>query len=99
MTTATERPDAAREGLLARYPLVFFFIIAYAGTWLLELPYVRFADGAGLLPFSWPIPFWVSAVVAPFAGPCLAAFVMAGVTGGREGVGRLLRREIGRAHV
>jgi membrane protease YdiL (CAAX protease family) len=89
---AAERPDAAREGLLARYPLVFFFIIAYAGTWLFELPYVRFADGASLLPFSWPIPFWVSGVIAPFAGPTLAAFIMAGVTGGRAGIGRLLRR-------
>jgi uncharacterized protein len=92
LTTATDRPDAAHEGLLARYPLVFFFIIAYAGTWLLELPYVRFADGAGLLPFSWPIPFTVSAIVAPFAGPALAGFVMAGVTGGRAGIVRLLRR-------
>jgi uncharacterized protein len=53
---------------------------------------VRLADGAGLLPFSWPIPFVVAAVVAPFAGPCLAAFIMAGVTGGRAGTGRLLRR-------
>src|SRR3712207_4467334 len=95
MTTAdnaAQRPSAAREGLLARHPLVSFFVIAYAGSWLVELPYVRFADGAGLLPFNWPIPFWVSAVVAPFAGPCLAAFVMAGVTGGRSGISRLLRR-------
>jgi uncharacterized protein len=53
---------------------------------------VRFADGAGLLPFSWPIPFPVAAVVAPFAGPTLAAFIMAGVTGGRAGILRLLRR-------
>jgi membrane protease YdiL (CAAX protease family) len=90
--TAAERPGAAREGLLARHPLVFFFIIAYAGTWLLELPYVRFADDAGLLPFSWPIPFPVAAAVAPYAGPTLAAFIMAGVTGGRAGILRLLRR-------
>jgi uncharacterized protein len=91
MTAAAERPDAAREGLLARYPLVFFFIIAYAGTWLVELPYMRFADGASLLPFSWPIPFVVAAAAAPFAGPCLAGFIMAGVTGGRAGIRRLLR--------
>jgi uncharacterized protein len=92
MTTAAERPDAAREGLLARHPLVFFFVIAYASSWLLALPYVRFADGAGLLPFSWPIPFAVSASVIPFAGPTLAAFVMAGMTEGRAGMRRLLRR-------
>jgi uncharacterized protein len=87
-----QRPGAAREGLLARHPLVSFFILAYAGSWLVALPYVRFADGTGLLPFSWPIPFLVSAAVAPFAGPTLAAFIMAGVTEGRAGIGRLLRR-------
>jgi hypothetical protein len=70
MTTATERPFAARGGLIARHPLVFFFIIAYAGSWLLALPYVRFADGSGLLPFSWPIPFIpVAAAIIPFMRP------------------------------
>jgi hypothetical protein len=29
---AAQQPDAAREGLLARYPLLFYFIIAYAGA-------------------------------------------------------------------
>ena len=29
---ATQRLGAPREGLLARHPLVFFFVIAYAGT-------------------------------------------------------------------
>jgi hypothetical protein len=79
MTAAdtARRPGAPRAGLRARYPLVSFFILAYAGSWLVELPYVRFADGAGLLPLSWPIPFAVSAAVAPFAGPFLAAFIMA----------------------
>jgi hypothetical protein len=33
MTTATERPYAARGGLLARHPLVFFFVLAFAFTW------------------------------------------------------------------
>jgi membrane protease YdiL (CAAX protease family) len=88
----TQPQAAARGGLLARHPLVFFFILAYAGTWLVVLPYVRFADGAGLLPFRWPIPFAASAVVAPFAGPFLAALILAGVTEGRAGIGRLLCR-------
>jgi uncharacterized protein len=36
--TAAERPGARREGLLARHPLVFYFVIAYAGTWLVQVP-------------------------------------------------------------
>jgi membrane protease YdiL (CAAX protease family) len=79
------------KGLLARHPLVFFFIIAYAGTWLTELPYVLSEDGAGLLPFSSPLLIWTSPLTV-FMGPFLAAFVMTGATEGREGVGRLLRR-------
>ncbi|MBV9452725.1 MAG: hypothetical protein JOZ19_01180, partial [Rubrobacter sp.] len=81
MTTANaaEQPDAARENLLARHPLVFYFIIAYAGTWLVELPYVLSEDGVGLLPFSstpltWTLPLSI------FLGPFLSAFIMTGTT-------------------
>ncbi|MGE5261288.1 MAG: CPBP family intramembrane glutamic endopeptidase [Actinomycetota bacterium] len=80
------------KGVIARYPLIFYFVIAYAGSWLVVLPYLRSAGGAGLLPFNWPIPFPVSAALAPFAGPCLAAFIMTGVTQGSAGIRRLLRR-------
>src|SRR5262245_18637067 len=83
---------AADQGVLSRYPLIFFFIIACAGSWLVVLPYLRTANGAGLLPFAWPVPFAVSAALAPFAGPFLAAFVMTGVTEGTPGIRRLLGR-------
>jgi len=80
------------KGVLSRHPLVSYFIIAYAGSWLVVLPYLRSASGAGLLPFNWPVPFAVSAALAPFAGPFLAAFIMTGVTEGKPGIRRLLRR-------
>ncbi len=86
------QPPVRDKGILARYPLIFYFIIAYTGSWLVVLPYLRSPGGAGLLPFSWPIPFPVSAALAPFAGPCLAAFIMTGVTQGSAGICRLLRR-------
>jgi membrane protease YdiL (CAAX protease family) len=89
---AAQPVGTSREGLLTRHPLVFYFIIAYGGSWLLALPYVRFGHGAGLLPFRWPVPFPVSAAVIPFAGPFLAGFIMTGVTEGRAGIRRLLRR-------
>jgi membrane protease YdiL (CAAX protease family) len=94
MTTAENTAPLsgdARQGLLARHPLVFYFLIAYAGTWIVELPYVLSEDGAGLLPFSIPLLTW-TLPVSIFTGPFLAAFVMTGATEGREGVGRLLRR-------
>jgi hypothetical protein len=39
-TAAPVQPAAPHQGVLARHPLTFYFIIAYAGTWLFELPYV-----------------------------------------------------------
>jgi uncharacterized protein len=93
-TAAPLQPDAPHRGikaLLARHPLVSFFVIAYAGTWLVELPYVLSEYGAGLLPTRSPVLLWTSPV-AIFAGPFLSAFVMTGVTEGRAGVHRFLRR-------
>jgi uncharacterized protein len=93
-TAAPLQPAAPQRGikaLLARHPLVSFFVLAFAGTWLTELPYVLSADGSGLLPFSSPLLPW-TAPVSVFMGPFLAAFVMTGATEGREGVGRFLRR-------
>jgi membrane protease YdiL (CAAX protease family) len=80
------------QGHLARHPLVSYFIISYAGSWLIVLPYLRSATGVGLLPFSWPVPFAVSAALAPFAGPSFAAFIMTGLTEGSAGIAELLRR-------
>ena len=93
MTAANPPVQSASpyKGLLARHPLVFFFIFAYAGTWLLEMPYVLSEDGSGLLPFSSPVLGWMM-LVSIFMGPFLAAFIMTGATEGREGVGRFLRR-------
>src|SRR5918994_5141845 len=93
-TAAPVQPAAPHRGiraLLARHPLVSFFVLAYAGTWLTELPYVLSEDGSGLLPYSSPLLIWTSPLTV-FMGPFLAAFVMTGATEGREGVGRLLRR-------
>src|SRR3954470_21051281 len=93
MTAANPPVQSASpyKGLLARHPLVFFFIFAFAGTWLFELPYVLSEDGVGLLPYSSPVLLWTSPV-SIFVGPFLAAFVMTGVTEGRAGVRRFLRR-------
>jgi membrane protease YdiL (CAAX protease family) len=89
---ARGRRTTPNGGLLSRYPLVSFFVIAYLGSWLTILPYLRSASGAGLLPFHWPVPFAVSATLAPFAGPFLAAFVVTGATEGKPGIYRLLGR-------
>jgi hypothetical protein len=61
-TAAPVQPAAFQRGiraLLASHPLVSFFVLAFAGTWLTELPYVLSEDGSGLLPFSSPLLVWL----------------------------------------
>jgi membrane protease YdiL (CAAX protease family) len=97
MTTAnaSERPATARGGLLARHPLIFYFLLAYAGTWVVTVPLALCANNVGLLPFGVPdrSVFFISALWV-FLGPTLAAFIMTGMTEGRAGIRRLLSRYV-----
>jgi membrane protease YdiL (CAAX protease family) len=81
-TTATPSHTTATTGMRSVFPLVAFFALAYALSWLILVP-----AGFGLLPDSAGILAWL----APF-GPAVAAFVVSGLTGGRAAVGQLLRR-------
>jgi hypothetical protein len=40
--------------LIGRYPLISYFVIAYAGSWLVWALFVLSRDGSGLLPFHSP---------------------------------------------
>ena len=96
-SAAPVQPDGARRGikaLVARYPLLFYFIVAYAFAWLAEMPLVLSEDGAGLLSYRWPLGLYAHIAIASFVGPFLSAFIMTGITEGREGVGRLVHRMV-----
>jgi membrane protease YdiL (CAAX protease family) len=92
---ASARPASPQRSLLARHPLVFYFLIAYAGAWLLEVPIALSETGTGLLPFTIPRPLLALVIAAAtFLGPTLSAFIMTGITEGRIGIRRLLRRYV-----
>jgi membrane protease YdiL (CAAX protease family) len=78
MTTATERPYAPRGGLIARHPLVFFFVLAFAFTW-----------GYFVLFLALQLP--QKMILLGAAGPTVSALLILAVTSGRPGVLRLLR--------
>lgn len=80
------------KGLLTRQPLLSFFAIAYALTWLAWSPWHLSESGAGLLPFGREGISAYLNTVALILGPTLSAFIMTGATEGRGGVRRLLRR-------
>jgi uncharacterized protein len=96
MAAATPVQPAAPHGglkaLLARHPLVSFFVMAYALTWLAWSPWYLSEDGIGLLPYDGESISDYLNPVALIVGPTLSAFIMTGVTKGREGVRHLLRR-------
>src|SRR5919199_7009823 len=80
------------KGLLARHPLISFFVLAYALSWLAWSPWYLSESGIGLLHYDGgDISLYVN-VVALIVGPTLSAFVVTGATDGREGVRSLLRR-------
>jgi uncharacterized protein len=95
MTSAPAQPASVRQGLLARHPLVSFFFMAYAFSWVVWAPWVLGEDGAGLLPIniSQTASGYLNAT-AILAGPTLSAFIMTATTEGREGVRRLLARYV-----
>jgi membrane protease YdiL (CAAX protease family) len=85
-------PHGGLKGLLARHPLVSFFVLAYSLTWLAWSPWYLSEDGIGLLPYDGEGVSDYLNTVALIVGPTLSAFIMTGVTEGREGVRRLVRR-------
>ena len=92
-TTAPQpAPVSPLRGLLIRHPLVSFFTLAYALTWLAWSPWFLSEDGVGLLPFDGEGISDYLNTVALIMGPTLSAFIMTGAIEGREGVGRLLHR-------
>src|ERR687894_2810398 len=83
-TTATPSRATATTGTRSVFPLIAFFALAYALSWLILVP-----AGLDLLPASAVFLAWL----APF-GPAVAAFVVTALTGGRPAVGQLLRRMV-----
>ena len=81
--------------MLPRYPLVSFFVMAYAFSWFVWSPWVLGEDGAKVLPPGLSVPTSAARLLLAagiLAGPTLAAFIMTARTEGREGVRRLLGR-------
>jgi membrane protease YdiL (CAAX protease family) len=97
MSTLTVNPRITFAGsirnILASHPLIAYFVLAFAGTWLLIAPMVLGQDGLGLLPYSVPFGVYVVLFLASsFTGPTLAAVAVTAALEGREGVKAFFRR-------
>jgi membrane protease YdiL (CAAX protease family) len=85
-------PHRGLKGLLTRHPLLSFFALAYALTWLAWSPWYLSESGIGLLPLDGEGMSAYLNTLALIVGPTLSAFIMTGATEGKDGVRRLLRR-------
>jgi uncharacterized protein len=84
MTTSTERAYAARGGLIARHPLVFFFTLTCLLTW-----------GWDMLSWALGLQLPISTVnLVSASAPTVVAFLILAITSGKPGVLRLLRRYV-----
>lgn len=81
--------------LIRRYPLVAYFVVAFAGTWLFFAPLSLSQRGLGWLPIelSDTVGF-VLYFLATYTGPFAAAFLVTGVVEGKAGIKRLARRMV-----
>jgi membrane protease YdiL (CAAX protease family) len=70
-------------GIMRRYPLFFYFFLAYAFSWLISLLYVL--SIWGVLPGDYTFLL----ILKQWVGPALAGIVMTFVTTGTEGFRRL----------
>lgn len=99
--TTTSQPVTSSQlkRLIIGHPLLAYFIIAFAGSWIIWLPAVLAQNGLGLLPFTIPATPFVPlayglAALSSITGPLLAAFIVTAVIGGKAGVKQLLSRYI-----
>ena len=49
---ASARSASPRTSLLARHPLISFFVMAYVFTWIVWSPWVLSEEGVGLLSYE-----------------------------------------------
>jgi membrane protease YdiL (CAAX protease family) len=85
---ASIQSASSQRGVLARYPLVFYFLIAFSFSWLMFLPGVLTYYGVLNISDSLVSVLGITGLL----GPILSGFVMTAVTEGRAGMRRWLRR-------
>jgi membrane protease YdiL (CAAX protease family) len=95
--TVEYRPaGSGPRALVARYPLISFFTLAFALSWLAWTPYVLSDSGLGLEPIHFPVILGSTqlAGVLPgaYLGPICAAFIVTALGQGRPGLRRWLGR-------
>jgi membrane protease YdiL (CAAX protease family) len=92
--TATTPSDSGIKRLIAAHPLTAYFVLAFGLMWLFVVPLgLSRSHGSGVLAYDLSEGFGNTLyLLGTFIGPTVAALIVTGVTEGRAGVARLLKR-------
>ena len=97
VTRGTRSPtDSIFKRAIVDHPLAAFFVLAFGLMWLFAVPLaLSHNQGSGLLGYDISETLGnVLFLLATFSGPTVAALIVTGVTEGREGIKRLLKRVV-----
>ena len=94
--TIARRADSGIKRLIAGHPLTAYFLLAFGLMWLFIVPLgLSRSHGSSLLPYDLSEGLGSTLyLLGTFIGPTVAALIVTGITEGRAGVRRLLKRFI-----
>lgn len=88
--TAINPVRAGLPGVVSRHPLVSFFVLANALSWLAWTPYVLSQNGLGIWHFAFPNIFGTSQILGmlpgAYLGPITSALIVTVIAGGSVGL-------------
>lgn len=99
MIIETAPETASKSGvraLIARRPLISFFVLAFGLSWLAWTPYVLSRSGLGVLDFDFPTLLGTTQLLGmlpgAYLGPIVSAFLVTAISSGRAGLAEWLGR-------
>ncbi|MFE7441049.1 CPBP family intramembrane glutamic endopeptidase [Streptomyces chartreusis] len=89
-TPPAARTESKLRGSIRRYPLTWFFTLAYGLSWATWAPFVLSENGLGIWSYTFPgnaaVRQLVGVLPGAYLGPITAALVITGLTEGRAGL-------------
>ena len=90
MQSASSTEATGFKGWVIRHPLIAYFVLAYALTWVFVIPILLSQRGLNLVTLPDEL-LLILFLVSTFSGPTPAALIVTRLTEGKEGVSKLLK--------
>jgi membrane protease YdiL (CAAX protease family) len=88
--TVVQTPRRGIVGVVARHPLVSFFVLANALSWIAWIPYILSQNGLGVWDFRFPSILGTGQILGmlpgAYLGPITSALLVTAITGGAAGL-------------